>query len=479
MPLEGGGSGRMTLRFIVYLTACVALYPCLPLSAATSVPPLPARTQRPMDINPANDPILALRRNQESFETFQSIIRAAMDRHPAREEAEAALEEAEASRMEAIAGRLPSGEVSITSFKTISRDFSNDPANIIERSRPRQRTDATLTLQQPVFDFGFSRNRIAAATARLSAAAADIDNVNTQVAVRTTSAWYDIFAYRALVSLTSTFAENQRDLRKAVEFRIRQGVSAEGDLALVDSYIGSADRQLAEAKRELARAEARFVELVGMPAPQGISRAPVLSTAEMSKDRVAFEALEGYRVKAAEANARATRNDAKATHAQNRPQVAVGVDAGRYGVFETSRDYDVRARVSLRQKIFGGTESRARQADARARSAEARAQRTREEAVREAVIAWSDVQALEESLGALESSYIASRRSRDVIAERFRVSRGTLFDVLSAEENLLNAAASYIRTLTELDTARYTLLSSTGRLLPALDVGKTPTSVKK
>ncbi len=466
---------RSTLRSLRYLVPVLAILP-LTLAAA---PPLPKPSGRPMDLDFSRDPILAIARSSESYPAFRAMIADAVARHPARAEADAGYEEAEAAEDEALAQRFPSGEVSVSSFKTISRDFSNDPTNIIERSRARKRTDATLQLTQPVFDFGLTKNRIAAATARLRASAADIESTDDQVALRAIAAWYDVFAYRALVSLSTIFAENQRDLRRAVEQRIRQGVSAEGDIALVDSYVGGADRRLAEAQRELKRAEARYTEFFGTAPPPDAKRAPQVAIGPLSRERVALAALRTARVISSEAAAQASRNDAKATHAQNRPQVSVGVDAGRYGVLENDRDYDVRGRVTLRQRLFGGTESRARQADARAKGADARAQRTREEAVREAVIAWSDVEALQGSLGALEASYMASRRSRDVIAERFRVSRGTLFDILSAEENLLNAATSYIRTLTELDTARYALLSRTGRLLPALELEQASKSVLK
>ena len=103
-------------------------------------------------------------------------------------------------------------------------------------------------------------------------------------------------------------------------------------------------------------------------------------------------------------------------------------------MIENDRDYDIRGRVALRYRMFGAADARAEQYEARARGAEARATRIREEAERDAAIAWSDVRALQEQLDALEASYIASRRSRDVIVERFRVARGTLFDVVAAED---------------------------------------------
>ena len=94
----------------------------------------------------------------------------------------------------------------------------------------------------------------------------------------------------------------------------------------------------------------------------------------------------------------------------------------------------------------------------------------REEALREAEIARADIETLERQLGALEEAYIASRRSRDVLAERFRVARGSLFDLIQAEDSLFETATAYLVALAELDTARYTLLSRTGQLAGTLDL---------
>jgi outer membrane protein, adhesin transport system len=175
-------------------------------------------------------------------------------------------------------------------------------------------------------------------------------------------------------------------------------------------------------------------------------------------------------VRSAEASSTASLQEARAARADRLPQITAGVDAGRYGVIENDRDYDVRGRVALRYRIFGAIDARAEQYEARARGAEARATRIREEAERDAAIAWSDVNALTEQLDALEASYTAARRSRDVTAERFRVARGTLFDVAAAEDAYFEAATAYIQSLSELDAARYVLLSRMGRLLDILEV---------
>jgi outer membrane protein, adhesin transport system len=469
----------MSVRLVI--PAAFALAVTAPGIAAPAPPAasLPAASSTPLAAESGDDPILALARTSGAADSFRRIVAAAVTRHPTLAEARAGEDEARAARGEARSGQLPSGTVTISNYQVLSRAFSNDPANIIERSRPRRRTDANLSLQQSLWDFGATEDRIAAANARMKAAEADTSNAADQIALRAIASWYDVFGYRALVSLGGTFAENQRQLRLAVQARIGQGVAAPGDLAQVDSYIGSADRRLASFTRGLSNAEARYAELVGTAAPQVMSRAPFVADPLASKDFAVAGAARGPAVVAAEALARAGREDAKAVRASNLPQITVGVDAGRYGAFENPRDYDVRGNVTLRQRLFGGTVSRANQAEARARSATARADRVREEAMRDASIAWSDVQALETELGALETSYIASRRSRDVLVERFRASRGTLFDVLSAEDNLFQSATAYVQTLTELDTARYVLLSRSGRLLDALEIEITPETRKR
>jgi adhesin transport system outer membrane protein len=439
---------------------------------SSRLPPatLPPPSTDPLSIDPGKDPILQLAHSQASPEAFRAVVATAVERHPATQEARATSAEAEAVVDEAQERRLPSIDISVSSYRVLARDFSNDPNNIVERSRPASRTDAILNLSQTVYDFGAGSERLLAAGARLRAAAAEAEASADRIALNTVASWYDVFAYRALVALSESFVANQQELREAVEERVRQGVSAPGDTARVESYLASAQTRLATFRRLLANAEARYTELTGSPPPAYLERAPVPQTPALTRDAAALAAMSTPSARSAQAMADSARREAKATKSDRLPQITAGIDAGRYGVFENDRDYDIRGRVTLRQRLFGGTEARVAQAEARARSADARASRVRDEAARDAAIAWSDVKALEEELTALEASYIASRRSRDVLIERFINARGNLFDVVAAEDSYFETATTFIRTLAELDAARYVLLSRTGNLLDTLGI---------
>jgi adhesin transport system outer membrane protein len=130
----------------------------------------------------------------------------------------------------------------------------------------------------------------------------------------------------------------------------------------------------------------------------------------------------------------------------------------------------VRARITLRQRLGGGAASRVKQAAARATGASARARRVEEEAARDAAIAWSDLQALNRQTASLEQGYLSARQSRDAVEVRFRVTRGTMFDVINANDAYFGAAAAYIESLADRDAAHYVLLARTGRLLTALQI---------
>ena len=449
---------------------------------APAAPPIPTRTTAaaarllpapvadPLRIDLAADPVLALGRSDGSADLFRMMIAQAVQAAPASLEARAEGQVAVAARGQARSALFPTIDLGATGYRTLARDFTSDPNTIVERSRGQGRTDATLNVQQTVVDFGATSIRIAAAGGRLRAAAAAIDATADQVALRAIATWYDLFVARALVRLSAGFAETQADLRRAIAVRVSEGVAAQGDVARVDSFVAGANVRAAGYARAQADAEARFAQLLRLPAPDRLVRAPLLDARAISRDYAAFAALATPAVLSAGAQADAARDDARAARRDLLPTVVAGVQAGRYGFLEDLPAYDVRGVLTVRQRFLGGTGARVDQVRAQAGVAEARAMRAREEAARDGAIAWSDVAALTAQLAAFEEAYVAARRSRDVLVERFRHTRGTLFDVLAAQDAFFLAATAYVQGLGELDAARYVLLSRTGRLLPAIGI---------
>lgn len=459
-------SGSRSSQWRALVVGC-AIVPATAFAQQVALPP---RAAEPLEDVRAQDPILALADSAMARAPFVTVVANAVRQHPTLAEARAAADAAEAQLEGAKEATRPSVDINIQSFRVISRDFSNDPLNVLERTRPSRRTDGTLSLNQVLFDFGAGGERKAAARARVTASIADIDSSASQVALDVVVAWYDVAGYRALGGLARGFLASEQEARSAVQQRIDAGVAAPLDLTRIDSAIARNKARLADYDRRVHAAEARFFALTGRTPPPGLQRVPRACGFQGEQQDAVAAAAHAPPVISADAAAQAAARDARAVTREARPQFTAGIDAGRYGIFETPYDYDVRGRVNLRIRLFGGIESRIRESSARARQAQARADQVRGDAGRDAAIAWSDVSALQDQLTAFEDAYVAARISRDGVAERFRVARGSVFEVLNSEEELFQAAVGYLQGLSELDTNRYVLLARTGGLLNCLQI---------
>jgi outer membrane protein, adhesin transport system len=474
---SGAGEAAMNSKRLSGATAITALLMVCasPVSAQDYLDPkaakLPEPNRAPLTQPTEPDPLLTIAETLADEAAFHQVVAEAMNGNPTMAEGRADGAAALAAKRGAESGQFPRIDLTLSANKAIAREFSNDPDNLIERARGAGRVDATASIEQILLDFGATRRRIDAAAERIGAAEAEYDRKAEAIALRAIGAWYDLFAYGHLTELAQNFIVQNERLGAAVDARIIQGVAAPVERARVDSALASTRLRLAQYQRELNNARARFTELFAMQAPARIARAPAPLLEKLSDEALAMRAAGSSPVRAAEAAARAARADADAARADTQPNITAGVDAGRFGLYEPGRrDYDIRGRVTFRYRFFGPGDARADEARARAEAADAKAQSIKLEAEREARIAWSDVNVLDDTLSAYRDDYLASRITRDAVVERFRVARGTLFEALDAEDRLFLAAANYIRAMSERDAATYVALARTGNLLQVLNI---------
>src|SRR3954471_21111022 len=121
------------LAFRVNLLRLRSLFATASICLALSAPalgqgtPLPAPTGQPMTIDFSTDPVLRLRHEQSGFAQFRTAIATAVEHHPGTAEVAAGEDEARAALAEARHGLLPTVDLNVTSYRVLSREFSNDP----------------------------------------------------------------------------------------------------------------------------------------------------------------------------------------------------------------------------------------------------------------------------------------------------------------------------------------------------------------
>lgn len=433
--------------------------------AATALT-LPAPTGTPQSIDFARDPVLGFGRESAPVAPFLEALGEAVGKHPAVSAAVAEQQVTQAVRTQVRSGLFPQVEAELYGARALARDFGDRTA-IVESLQPRGRADAVVSAEQLVYDFGATGNRISAANDRIKAAEAEVARVADDTALRAVAAYYQVLGYQTLVELAQAMTLRQRDILGDVRLRVSQGIGAAGDIARAEAMLAEAEAQGARFDRLLGQARGRYREAFGTDAPALLTRSEPPPSGARSLD--AAQALSRLTpgVQAALRRAEAARRDYRAARADGLPKLSAGINGNRYDVFSGS-DYEVRGTLVLRQSLFAGGRQRGAvdEAAAKSRGAGFIADQTAAESERDAAIAFTDLAASEKIVATLAAAYVANRRSRDSYVEQFRVSRGTLIELLRSEQDYFASAANYLQGVVDRDVARYTLLARTGEILP-------------
>src|SRR3546814_13074794 len=105
----------------------------------------------------------------------------------------------------------------------------------------------------------------------------------------------------------------------------------------LESYIASANSRLANYRRSLANARARFAQLTGHPAPDALGRPPILDAPVLSLDAARAKAATITSVLWQKRRAEASPHDAKPARSAILPTNKVRVHDGPHALIENPR----------------------------------------------------------------------------------------------------------------------------------------------
>ncbi|MEM7570381.1 MAG: TolC family protein [Pseudomonadota bacterium] len=405
-------------------------------------------------------------------DAFIAAVRGAVDINPSVKAAIAQRTEAKQTRREAKSSLLPTVGVGISGQQQLSSSFGDEADILVERSRPRERVDARLYGEQLLFDSGATFARMDAAEERMDEAEANTAVVANDITLEAIRAYLEVVQFRQLRLVGENLVARHDDILGQVTQRYDNGVGSIQDVARVAARKATAQAQLARFDRGLASAISRYQQLFQVE-PQVFERPSLVAAAASGEEDSLVQALTGNPSLArASANARAAELDQKAIERGNLPSVSVAVDATKFGVFENNDNYDVRGRLVMDYDLFAGgaRKARERQAIQRTRQAQFQEDQARLEVERDVRIAQRDLDVLIRQLETLQFALKANREARDAFVEQFAVARGTLLDLLQAEQDYFSAAITLLDGRLERDMAHYRLMAQTGDLLPAFGI---------
>ena len=397
---------------------------------------------------------------------FNAEIRRAVGSHPSFHAQASTLDESRAERRRARAALYPQLSTQFRGDYSITRDFAANTDNVVESLRPREQLTAGITASQLIFDGGATLQRIKGARAR------DIEFKNAlstrinDLALSTLAVYHDLATNQALLAMGDAFIRRHDEILEDVKERERLGAGSKADVTRAVARLASAQARVSEIRESQQLAEIRYGEF--FKEPPGLLVLPSFArlTVDTRDQAVAAAMARNPEIAAAVSRADAARADYKAAKGSRLPEVRLSVDATKFDVFDSGNDFDVRAGVNVNYNIFGGG-ARAAEisvAGSRARREKFGEEQMRLEIAREASIAFERRDGAEARLEALATSVIAHDETRELVLERYRLSRGDLIDVLQAENDYFEAGYAYLTGLINRDMAIYALMEHTGEL---------------
>lgn len=316
------------------------------------------------------------------------------------------------------------------------------------------RTQAQLTVDQPLWTGGRISGVINKATAKQKAALAAVDEAVLSIAVSTAQAYFEVHRWRERVAVLDRSLQQHDRMVETMDRRYQQEVSPLSDLELARSRALQVAQQVYLARAQESSALNRLRELTGDPAidvgqlpPQPILW-PRFEDAALTERTLAFSPL----LKRLRFDAESSRADARVARASILPQLS-----GQYSYNDT---FGHRVGLVLKAQSEGGL-SRFAAADAANQRVQASDLQIAagERQLRDQLIVL--LREYESATVRLDGSYAAASSAQRVMESymrQFTSGRRTWLDVMNAVREATTA---------EIDTieARITAQSSLSRLL--------------
>jgi TolC family type I secretion outer membrane protein len=399
-------------------------------------------------------------------------VQEAVDRHPeARIAAEQRAGAAYGTR-EAQAGWLPQ-----VSFGVEGGKRSNDPVFVPGVSSvPAYDDDSkavTLSARQLVWDFGAVNHQIDGRRAVEFSVQARAQAKRSELTLRALAAWMEVFRARQIVAASQMNVLSRQQILRFIEERTELGASATSDVLRARARLADAQAAGVAARNQLTSAEAVYLEFFDQAPPAGIAL-PQLPALDMARAAELARIVEASPLVAeAQRQADAAAAEARAARAALLPSIALDLslrrrDLGGAGTPGT----DWSAGLAVRQNVFNGGADQARAAQAEQRAREARLAETnlRRQLERALSQAYADIGNSNTAVLARKDAAQVAAVALEAVREQFAFRRGSLLDLLRAQEELHQATRDLIDALADQTLSRYRFLHLAADLTPLFGV---------
>lgn len=335
-----------------------------------------------------------------------------------------------------------------------------------------ERGEASLVLQQTLWDGLATSGRYEIGTTRLDSATARLLDNSEAAVLDALLAHLEVYRQRRLVALSEQNVQNHKDILASQEERQRLGASSVADVTQTRGRLARAQATLVETRSSLEVAMAQYKRLTGKDA--GELEAPYLPQDPYpSLEAVLSDSqTRNPKVTALKADVETAKAQIKLDQSAFHPQIYLEVGPSYNWQVQSSETYEWGTGVMLRGtwNLFNGFYDYYNVAGNTARMRQAREQvNSQSDALAlETSSTWSQLLSYQEQTKFFEVAVDNSTRTRDAYLQQFNVGQRSLLDVLDSENELYSFSIQLVTSKLNETAAQYRLKALGGDLLVSM-----------
>ncbi|MEH2507291.1 adhesin transport system outer membrane protein [Bradyrhizobium sp. AZCC 1578] len=337
----------------------------------------------------------------------------------------------------------------------------------------RNGTQGSVVVRQVLFDGFASIHDIWRQTARVNAAAFRVRERTELIALDAAEAYVDVVRYMRLVDLGQQNIANHERIFSNVQSRFSGGRAGEGDLEQARERVENARATLAEFRRNLEEARAKYRKVVGLEAYNLRFPAPLAGLPATRDEALAIAVRFNPTIRAAQADVDAAKHAFRVTDGAFVPNLSLEGRAthsdNTYPYLGVTHD-DYSGKVVMSWDVFRGGQDSWRRTEMAERHTEAtmRHARLQRDALESIDKAWAARTVTATRVAALTRQLQADRKTIAAFDKEYELGQRSLIDLLNAQNQYFNAAVSLTSSRGVIVFADYQMLAAMGTLLEYL-----------
>jgi adhesin transport system outer membrane protein len=324
-----------------------------------------------------------------------------------------------------------------------------------------------------LYDFGAVSGAVDARRSLEQASSARSAQKSSDLALRAISAWLELFRTRQISEVSQMNVLSRKQILSFIEEREQLGASARSDVLRARARLADAQVSSVAAGTRLKSAEAVYREIFSETAPESLPlpEAPALDLSLYTDMPALFS--KNPQVNEARSQTQAAGFEAKSAAAAILPSLHLDLTARRRDVSgEGVPGTDWTAGLTFKQNLYSGGSDVARKQQAQQKVLESQLSEDnlKRQLERAVALLLADVNNSNAAVAARKESAQVAAVALEAVREQFAFRRGSLLDLLRAQEELYVAGRDLIDGVVDHALVRYRLLSLTNELSSLLEL---------